>query len=157
MTISKLDINILDLLQRDASISVQAIADKCAISKSAAWRRIQQLQSQGIIKQQVALLDAEKIGLALTVYISIRTNQHNSEWHQCFIETMDQIDEVVEVCRMSGELDYLIKAVVTDMKHYDRVYQQMIKADLSDVSASFVMEPIKQTTALPLSPDLLSN
>lgn len=149
----KTDIYILDILQRDASTSVQAIADQLSMSKSAAWRRIQQLWQDQVITQQVALLNPARLGLSLTVYISIRTNAHNAQWHAHFNEVMESIDEVVEVCRMSGDLDYLVKAVVADMKHYDDVYQRMIKADLHDVSASFVMEAIKQTTVLPLQPD----
>jgi len=145
-----IDIKIIDIIQRNANISSQDLAERVSISKSAAWRRVQQLQNQGVISQPIALVNPSAVGLQLKVYISIRTNQHNADWSKNFCDVMSQIDEVVEVSRMSGDLDYLVKAVVRDMNHYDQVYQQMIKADLTDVSASFVMEAIKETTALPL-------
>jgi len=147
----RIDIKIIDIVQRNANISSQELADQVNISKSAAWRRVQQLQENGVLSQPIALVDPQAVGLQLKVYVSIRTNQHNAEWSDNFCEVMANIDEVVEVSRMSGDLDYLVKAVVRDMNHYDQVYQQMIKADLTDVSASFVMEAIKETTALPLN------
>jgi len=146
----KQDRAILALLQRDASLSVGDIAESVGISKSACWRRIQKLEQEKVIRERVALLNPERVNLPLSVYIVIRTNQHNEQWSQHFKEVVATIPEILEVCRMSGEVDYLIKAVVTDMPGYDRLYQKIIKADLFDVSSSFVMETIKQTTQLPL-------
>jgi Lrp/AsnC family transcriptional regulator len=105
----------------------------------------------GIIEKRVTLLNQRKLGLPLTVYVSVRTNQHNAQWSVRFKEVVESIPEVMEVHRMSGDLDYLIKAVVRDIDGYDRVYQALIKADLFDVSSSFVMETMKATTELPLS------
>jgi Lrp/AsnC family transcriptional regulator len=144
------DLKILDLMQRDASLSVGDIADRVALSKTACWRRIQKLEQAGIIRGRVALLDAIALNLGLTVYVSVRTNQHNETWANQFREVIETIPDVLEVYRMSGDLDYLIKAVVSDMEGYDRLYKKLIEADLFDVSSSFVMETIKQTTALPL-------
>jgi Lrp/AsnC family transcriptional regulator len=144
------DRNILALIQADASLSVGDIAERVALSKTACWRRIQKLEASGVILQRVTLLDPESLGLGLTVYISVRTNQHNETWASQFRSVIDTIPEVLEAYRMSGDLDYLIKAVVTDMKGYDRLYKKLIEADLFDVSSSFVMETLKQTTALPL-------
>ena len=144
------DRKILDLMQSDASLSVGDIADRVALSKTACWRRIQKLEKAGVIRGRVALLDAAALNLSLTVYVSIRTNQHNEKWAGPFREVIDAIPDVLEVYRMSGDLDYLVKAVVTDMEGYDRLYKKLIEADLFDVSSSFVMETIKQTTALPL-------
>jgi Lrp/AsnC family transcriptional regulator len=137
-------------MQKDAALSVGDLADRVGISKSACWRRIQKLESSGIIKERVAILDQEKIGLPLTVYISVRTNQHNDKWAAKFQQATQEVAGVLEADRMSGDLDYLIKAVVEDMPGYDRLYKKLIKADLFDVSSSFVMETIKQTTQLPL-------
>ena len=146
----RIDRAILALLQTDVSLSTGEIADRVSISKTACWRRIQQLEKEGIIQKRVALLNAAEVGLPLTVYISVRTNQHNDRWASQFLQTVRDLPEVLEVHRMSGDLDYLIKAVVSDMPGYDRLYKKLIKADLSDVCASFVMEEMKYTTELPL-------
>lgn len=150
MTIDTTDRHILSLLQGDASLSVADIADRVALSKTACWRRIHALENNGVIRKRVALLDACKLNLPLTVYISVRTSQHNEGWAENFQRVLADIPEVLEVCRMSGDLDYLIKAVVSDMPDYDRLYKKLIKANLSDVSSSFVMEQMKSTTELPL-------
>lgn len=126
------------------------LADAVAISKSACWRRLQKFEAENVIRERVALLNPNKLNLPLTVYISVRTNQHNDKWATKFQQVTRNISGVLEVYRMSGELDYLIKAVVADMPGYDRLYKKLIRADLSDVSSSFVMETIKQTTELPL-------
>ncbi len=146
----KQDLAILEQIQRDASLSAGELAEKVGISKSACWRRVQRLTEDGVIKSRVAILDPEKINLSLTVYISIRTNEHNDKWANKFQQVTQKIAGVLEVHRMSGDLDYLVKAVVADMKGYDDLYKQLIKADLFDVSSSFVMETMKQTTELPL-------
>lgn len=145
------DKELLQLMQRDASLSVGELADKVGMSKSACWRRIQKLEQDGVIRERVALLNQDKVNLSLTAYISIRTNQHNDRWSRRFKTTLENLPNVLEVHRMSGDLDYLVKAVVTDMAGYDKLYQELIKADLSDVSCSFVMETMKQTTCLPLA------
>ncbi|WP_299975834.1 Lrp/AsnC family transcriptional regulator [uncultured Pseudoteredinibacter sp.] len=147
----KIDKLLLDALQNDASRSIGAIAAEIAISKTAAWRRIKKLSEDGVIKSQVALLDAESLGLPLTAYIALRTSAHNAEWFNRFKEVLNTIPEVLEAYRMSGELDYLVKAQVTDMAGYDRLYKQLIKAELNDVSCSFVMETLKHTTKLPIN------
>lgn len=145
-----IDKKILQQLQSNGEYSVTDIADLCGLSKSACWRRIQKLEQQGVIKERTVLLNARALGLKLTVYISVRTNQHNTLWATRFKDITDGLDNVLEVHRMSGDLDYLIKAVVRDMQDYDRLYQRLIRADLYDVSASFVMEELKVTTHLPL-------
>ncbi|MEP5837508.1 MAG: Lrp/AsnC family transcriptional regulator [Marinobacter sp.] len=148
------DRNILALMQRDASLSVGDIAERVALSKTACWRRIQKLEREGVIRARVALLNPEALDLGLTVYVSVRTNQHNENWATQFAAVIEHIPEVLEVYRMSGDLDYLIKAVVSDMPGYDRLYKKLIEANLFDVSSSFVMETMKQTTELPLEQQL---
>lgn len=147
----KVDLAILQSIQHDASLSTGELAEKIGISKSACWRRLQKLSSDGVIKTRVAILDSQKLNLPLTVYISIRTNEHNAKWANKFQKVTQKIPGVLEVYRMSGDLDYLVKAVVSDMKGYDDLYKQLIEADLFDVSSSFVMETMKETTELPLS------
>ncbi len=150
MNFTKQDRDILNLLQANASLSVGDIADQVGMSKSACWRRIQKMEQEGIIADRVTLLNQHEIGLPLTVYISVRTNQHNEKWASTFKEITGDLAEVLEVYRMSGDLDYLIKAVVSDMPGYDKLYKKLIKANLFDVSSSFVMETMKHTTKLPL-------
>jgi Lrp/AsnC family transcriptional regulator len=137
-------------MQGDASLSVGELANRIGISKSACWRRIQKLEADGTIRKQVTLMDPVALGVPLTVFISVRTNQHNQRWAENFKCVVEKIPGVLEVYRMGGEIDYLIKAAVEDMPGYDRLYHELIKADLFDVSASFVMEELKQTTELPI-------
>lgn len=146
----KTDTQILSRLQADAALSVGDLAEIVGVSKSACWRRIQKLEQAGIIQGRVTLLDAAALDLSLTVFISIRTNQHNEKWSKQFKAVVEGIPGILEVYRMGGELDYLIKAVVKDMPDYDKLYQQLIRADLFDVTSNFVMEEIKFTTQLPL-------
>jgi len=151
---NKLDVSLLELIQKDSSLSTGELAEQVGMSKSACWRRLQKLSQDGVIQKQVAILNPEKLNLPLTVYISVRTNEHNDKWAKQFHKVTHSIPGVLEVYRMSGDLDYLVKAVVQDMKGYDDLYKQLIKANLFDVSSSFVMETMKQTTELPLQQSL---
>ena len=144
------DRKLLTHMQKDATLSVAELAELAGVSKSACWRRIQKLEQEGFIRSRVTLLNPEAVDLSLTVFIAVKTNQHNERWARQFQQVTESIPGVLEVYRMGGEVDYLIKAVVKDMPDYDALYQELIKADLFDVSASFVMEPLKQTTELPL-------
>jgi Lrp/AsnC family transcriptional regulator len=146
----KLDKAILSRLQTSAALSVGDLAEIVGISKSACWRRIQKLEKEGIIQDRVTLLDATALGLSLTVFISIKTNQHNAKWAKQFKAVVEAIPGILEAYRMGGEADYLLKAIVRDMPDYDRLYKELIKVDLFDVTSSFVMEEIKHTTELPL-------
>lgn len=151
MQLDKMDKQILDLLQKDASQPVAEIAQKIGLSVTPCWRRIQKLEEAGVISQRVALLDSQKLGLSMSVFVAIRTNQHNAEWLENFAQTIAQKEEVVEFYRMSGEVDYMLRVVVPDMAAYDRFYKALIsEVKLTDVSSSFAMEEIKYSTALPL-------
>lgn len=142
---------ILEMLQRDASLSVQAIADKVGLSTNPCWRRIKLLEEAGVIRQRVALVDAAMLGFTTTVFVAIRTRRHDSEWLTAFDEAIAGIDEIIECHRMAGDIDYMLKLKVRDMADYDRIYQRLIRRipDLADVTASFSMEEMKSTTALP--------
>jgi Lrp/AsnC family transcriptional regulator len=145
------DFSILALLQEDASRSIQHIADAVHLSQNACWRRIRHLEEAGVIKKRVALLDAAKLGAGLTVFVQLRAGEHSETWLARFAAAVRDIPEIVEFYRMSGEVDYLIKMRVADMAGYDRAYKKLIgAARLGDVSASFAMEEIKASTAIPL-------
>ncbi len=147
----KFDKAILEAMQDDASLSVAQIADKASLSKTACWHRIQKLEGEGVITKKVTLLDAKKINLGLTVYMVIRTNRHDQEWLDEFANAVTNIPEILEINRLSGDIDYLLRAVVPDMEGYDKMYKKLISTtSLYDVSSSFVMEEVKNTTTLPL-------
>ena len=152
--LDELDYRILAALQTDASRSLQDIASDVGLSHNACWRRVKRMEADGLIRGRVALLDAKTLGLGVTVFVSFRTNQHNDEWLERFARGVEQIPEVTELYRMSGDIDYLAKVLVRDIAEYDRVYKRLIRvAELHDVSSSFAMEEIKHTTSIPL-PDL---
>ncbi len=151
MEIDTLDRKILRELQSDADQSLEEIGARVGLSRNACWRRIRQLQEAGIIRKRVALLDPDKLGLGLTVFIQLRAAHHRPDWLEFFARTMKDMPEIVGAYRMTGDLDYLVQARVADMADYDRLYRQIIaRIELSDVSASFVMEEIKETTELSL-------
>ena len=130
---------------------VAKIARRVGLSSSPCWRRIQNLDESGVIRGRVALLDSAALNLSVTVFVTVRTGQHNHRWLERFASIVTEFPEVVEFYRMSGEIDYLLRVVVPDVGAYDQFYKRLIeKIDLFDVSSSFAMEEIKYTTALPL-------
>jgi Lrp/AsnC family transcriptional regulator len=147
----RLDVEILRLLQRDATQSVSEIADKIGLSTTPCWRRIQTLEKKGVITRRVALLDAQILNLNLTVFVQIKAAKHDSVWLNKFAAHAANIEQIVEFYRMSGEYDYMLKVIVADMQAFDVFYKKLVDGiDLSDVNSSFAMEQIKYTTALPL-------
>jgi len=150
--LDRLDARILTALQADANQAIAELAESVGLSANACWRRIKRLEELGIIRRRVALLDPMKLDLGVTVFVSIRTNQHNDAWLQKFNDAVEEIPEIVELYRMSGDVDYLMKIVVASIAHYDQVYKRLIKlVKLTDVSSSFAMEQMKYTTALPVT------
>ena len=146
------DKKILALLQRDSEIAVQDIAEQVGLTTTPCLRRIQRLQQQGPISRKVALLDAEALGLKLTVFVQVKAARHDEQWLNEFARHCSAFEEVVEFYRMSGEYDYMLKVVVADMQSFDHFYKRLIKnMPMGDVTSSFAMEQIKYTTALPLS------
>ncbi len=147
----EIDRKILACLQRDATMPLAEIARRVGLSSTPCWRRIQKLEESGVIRARVALLDGAKLNVGLTVFVAIRTDQHNIEWLEHFAEAIAEFPEVIEFYRMSGDIDYLLRVVVPDMAAYDGFYKRLISVvRLSDVSSSFAMEQIKYTTELPL-------
>lgn len=145
------DHRILNLLQQDASLPLDEIGARVNLSRNAVWRRIRAMEASGLIRARVALLDPARLGLGLQVFITLRTSDHSPGWLEQFARATADLPQITGVYRMTGDIDYLIRARVTDMADYDALYQRLIRrVPLTDVSASFVMEEIKDTTALPL-------
>ncbi|MBW8831558.1 MAG: Lrp/AsnC family transcriptional regulator [Burkholderiales bacterium] len=146
-----IDRKLLQILQEDAEIPMAKLAEKVNLSPTPCWRRVQRLKDEGVIRRQVALLDAEKLNVGVTVFVAVRTNLHSEEWFSHFRAVVLEIPEVVEFYRMNGDVDYLLRVVVPNIGAYDTIYKRLIRnANLSDVSSSFAMEQLKFTTALPL-------
>jgi Lrp/AsnC family transcriptional regulator len=146
-----LDRKILALLQENADISLAALAEKVGLSQTPCWKRIQKLEAAGIILKRVALLAPEKIGLGLTVFVSIETADHSAAWLNRFAEAVTLMPEVMELYRMAGDVDYMLRVVVEDMAAYDRFYKRLIEAfSLKNVTSRFAMERVKSTTVYQL-------
>jgi Lrp/AsnC family transcriptional regulator len=148
------DTKILMLLQDDASISIAELAQRVNLSQTPCWKRIQRLETAGVIEKRVALVNPEKVGLGLTVFVSIEISDHSGQWLQRFAEFVSALPEVMEFYRMAGDVDYMLRVAVPDMAAYDRFYQRLIEAvPLKNVTSRFAMQRVKSTTAY----DLVSN
>ncbi|MFK7853951.1 MAG: Lrp/AsnC family transcriptional regulator [Granulosicoccus sp.] len=151
MSIDDKDRALLKQLQIDASQSTDRLAKSVGVSKTAAWNRVQRLYSDGIIKRQVVVLDAEKVGLRETFFISIKTNQHNEQWLLKFNAVINRYPEIVEAHRLSGETDYLLKVQVSSTREFDNLYKKIVSdVDLYSVTSNLSMQVLKQNTPLPL-------
>ena len=149
--IDKIDRAILNALQNDASLSVDDVSQRVNLSRNACWRRIKVMEDAGVIKARVALVNPASVGVPLTAMVLIRTNKHDEMWMKDFQSALQAFPEVVGAYRMTGDLDYLIEAWLENMDDYDQFYQTLTsRVTLSDVSASFVMESLKNTTELPV-------
>ncbi len=147
----EMDRRILRILQEDCSLPVSDVARQVGLSNSPCWKRINRMQNDGIIRRQTAVLDAGRLGFGLTVFVSIKTGEHSSEWLEAFSNNITAMPEVMEVHRMAGEVDYMLKVVVRDMESFDEFYKRLIGITaLSDVTSRFSMEKLKDTTALPI-------
>jgi Lrp/AsnC family transcriptional regulator len=145
------DCRILHWLQQDAAMPIADLAERAGISPSPCWRRVQKLTADGVITRRVALLDAKRVNVGVNVFVSVRTNQHNKAWADAFCRCVATLPEVVGFYRMAGQVDYLLHVVVPSIAAYDAVYTRLIaQIELYDVSASFAIETLKSTTALPL-------
>jgi Lrp/AsnC family transcriptional regulator len=146
-----IDRKILALLQEDASYSVAEIGSRVGLSSTPCWKRIQRLETEGVIEKRVALVDQDKIGLGVTVFVSIETGDHSQEWLDRFASVVGIMPEVMEFYRMAGDVDYMLRVVVSDIQGYDNFYKRLIAAvPLKNVTSRFAMEKIKATTVLPI-------
>ena len=148
-----IDRKILAVLQEDASLSVAEIGSRVGLSSTPCWKRIQRLESEGVIQRRVALVDQDKIGLGVTVFVSIETGDHSRDWLANFADVVGAMPEVMEFYRMAGDVDYMLRVVVPDIAGYDAFYKRLIAAvPLKNVTSRFAMEKIKSTTVLPIPP-----
>lgn len=146
-----IDLQILRELQADATLPLADLADRAGVSATPCWRRVQKLEQRGFIRKRVALLDRRKLNVGITVFIAVRTSQHTTEWLEAFSRAVLDVPEIVDVYRMSGEIDYLLRAYVPDIESYDGVYKKLISTiALTDVTSMFAMEELKSTTEIPL-------
>lgn len=146
----RIDQKILDLLQADTTLPIAAVAEKVGLSAAPCWRRIKKLEDDGVIQRRVALVDRRKVNVPMTLFVSVRTTRHAMEWVDDFRHMIADIPEIVEVWRLTGDVDYLLRIVVPDIDAYDAVYKRMIdRVELADVSSAIAMEELKYTTAVP--------
>jgi Lrp/AsnC family transcriptional regulator len=148
-----IDRKILLTLQEDASLSVAEIGQRVGLSSTPCWKRIQKLEAEGVIQRRVAIVDQDKVGLGITVFVSIETDDHSQEWLSRFASLVSEMPEVMEFYRMAGDVDYMLRVVAADMQAYDGFYKRLIAAvPLKNVTSRFAMEKIKSTTMLPIPP-----
>jgi Lrp/AsnC family transcriptional regulator len=147
-----IDRKILSVLQEDASLSVAEIGTRVGLSSTPCWKRIQRMEADGVILKRVALVDQDKLGLGVTVFVSIETGDHSQAWLSRFAEVVQAMPEVMEFYRMAGDIDYMLRVVVADIPGYDTFYKRLIATvPLKNVTSRFAMENIKTTTALPIA------
>jgi|SRR5690606_17382155 len=148
-----LDRKILSLLQQDASLPLEEIAARAGASRTPVWNRIRRMREQGVIRGQVALLDAESLGLEACFFVLVRTTEHDADWAARFLTAVRARPEVVEAHRLAGDIDYILKVVVRNARAYDRFYQSLIsEVRIQNVTALLSMEEMKATHALPIPP-----
>ena len=149
--LDEMDVKILTLLKQDSTRPVAEIGKAVGLSTTPCWRRIQRLEQSGVIQRRAAILDPVKVNAGVTVFVSIKTDQHNVEWLENFRDAVIDFPEVVDFYRMSGEVDYLMRVVVPSIDAYDAFYKKLIsRIPITKVSSAFAMERIKSTTQLPL-------
>ena len=149
--IDDIDRALLDALQKDAGLSVDELSERVHLSRNACWRRVKRLEEEGIIRARVVLADPARLNLELTVFIAVRTARHEADWAARFGAAVQDIPEILGVYRTAGDIDYILHARVPNVAAYDRLYKKLTaRIEMQDVSASFVMEEIKEVTALPL-------
>ena len=147
-----IDRKILAVVQQDASLSVAEIGQRVGLSSTPCWKRLQKLEAEGVITRRVALIDPDKIGLGITVFVSVETGDHSQDWLDRFAKTVGAMPEVMEFYRMAGDVDYMLRVVVPDIAGYDTFYKKLIgTVPLKNVTSRFAMEKIKSTTELPIA------
>jgi Lrp/AsnC family transcriptional regulator len=151
LAVDRIDLRLLALLQEDCTLSIAAMAERVGLSQTPCWKRIQRMEAEGVIRRRVALLSPEALGLGLTVFVSIEAGDHSPEWLGRFADAVTALPEVVEVHRMAGDVDYMLRVVTRDIAAYDGFYKRLIAAvPIKNISSRFSMERVKSTTALPL-------
>lgn len=148
-----IDRKILTALQEDCTISLAELSNRVGLSQTPCWKRVQRLEATGVITRRVAIVSPEKIGLGLTVFVQIESADHSAPWLQNFARLVGAMPEVMELYRMAGDVDYMLRVVVADMASYDAFYKRLIEAvPLKNVTSRFAMERVKSTTAYRVPP-----
>ena len=152
MVFDETDRALLALLQQDATMALNELAEQVNLTTTPCWKRLKKLEESGVIEKRVALLNPERVDLAFTAFVMIKTSDHSHQWYQDFVTTVNEFPEVMEFYRMAGEYDYMMKVQVKDMGCFDKFYKKLVNSvrGLSDVTSTFAMEPLKYTTALPI-------
>ncbi|MFQ6370883.1 Lrp/AsnC family transcriptional regulator [Shewanella sp. YIC-542] len=152
MELDKTDKTLLRLLQQDATLSLNALAEAVNLTTTPCWKRLKRLEDAGVINKRVVLLNPENVGLELTAFVMVKINDHSHEWYVRFVQAVSEYPEVMEFYRMAGEYDYMMKVLVADMQSFDSFYKKLVNsiAGLSNVTSTFAMESLKYTTAMPL-------
>lgn len=146
------DLKILGLLQEDAALTLAEVAGQVNLSPTPCWRRINKLETSGVIDRRVALLDPARVGIDLTIFVTVETDDHSEAWTRKFAEATAAMPEVMEVYRMAGEVDYLLKIAVANIAAYDAFYRSITAAvSLKTITSMIAMETVKRTTAFPLT------
>ncbi len=149
--LDNIDRSILVELQKDATLSMDVLSERVNLSRNACWRRVKQMEESGVIRGKVALIDPEAVGIGLSVIVLVKTNQHGPKWLEKFKVAVESAPEIVGAHRMTGDVDYMLKVMVKDIKSYDQFYQRLYRqVPFTDISSSFVMENIIDTTQIPL-------
>ncbi|KJG14901.1 transcriptional regulator [Photobacterium iliopiscarium] len=150
--LDSVDRTLLRLLQDDATMPLAELADAVNLTTTPCWKRLKRLEEDGILRQRVALLDPVKLGIAFTAFVQVKTSNHSQDWFNHFVSTVTEFPEVMEFYRMAGEYDYMMKVQVADMQAFDNLYKKLVASvsDLTNVTSTFAMEPLKYTTALPV-------
>jgi Lrp/AsnC family transcriptional regulator len=153
--LDRIDRKIIYELMRDATLPVAQLADRVGLSQTPCWKRVQKLEAAGVITGRVAIVDPDRIGLGLTVFVEIEAADQSREWRAEFRKVIEDFPVIVEVHRMAGEVDYLLKVVVPDMAAFDNFYLDLTRAlSCRNVTSKFSMETIRATTAWPIAIDV---
>lgn len=153
MTLDRTDLRILEVLQREGRISNQELAERVNLSPSPCLRRVRALEEAGVVRQYVALVDPRKVGLMLTAYVTVKLEKKGRMPIEQFTRAVQGWQEVAACLSMTGDMDYLLRVHVADLEHYSRfVMDKLLKQPgVVDVKSNFVLERVKDTTALPLA------
>jgi Lrp/AsnC family transcriptional regulator len=149
----EIDRVLIELLQRDATLSIAQMAERVGLSATPCWKRIQKLEARGVVTKRVALVDPDSVGMGLSVLVSVEAGEHTPTWLERFSTGVAAMPEIMEVYRMAGDVDYILRVAVADMTEYDTFYKRLIAiAPMKNVTSRFAMERMKYTTAYPLHP-----
>ena len=152
MNFDRIDLKILDILQRDATVPIARIAEQVGLSQTPCWKRIQKHEETGVIRARVALLDPDAFGLSLTAFVMVEAVEHTAEWRADFLAVIESLEPVRDIHRLAGTHDFMLRVVVADMSAFDAFYEALTSGiRLRSVSSVFALEQVEASTALPLS------